>query len=36
MAETDSDFVAIARVGGWKRFGVDVVEMNDGTALAIS
>lgn len=36
MAETDSEFVAISKVGRWKRFGVDIVELNDGTVLAIN
>jgi hypothetical protein len=36
MAEADNEFVAIARVGRWKRFGVDIVELSDGTVLAIN
>lgn len=36
MTDTDAEFVAIARVGRWKRFGVDIVELNDGTVLAIN
>ena len=34
MAQTEPEFVAILRVGRWKRFGVDIVELSDGTFLA--
>ncbi|MDB5924982.1 MAG: hypothetical protein JWN13_3918 [Betaproteobacteria bacterium] len=36
MDQTDPEFVAIVRVGRWKRFGVDIVELNNGTVLAIN